>query len=80
MRSSRMLPPSEAVGAPFVGAMGTSARNLDEHRWGSSLGARRATIQNEPEITMPELGRRRIHEEGLAVIADWIASMEPTCE
>jgi len=34
----------------------------------------------EPEIAMPELGRRRIHEEGLAVIADWIASMEPTCE
>jgi len=34
----------------------------------------------EPEIAMPELGRRRIHGEAVDVITEWIASMEEGCE
>ena len=34
----------------------------------------------EPEIAMPELGRRRVHDEALGVVADWIAGLEETCE
>jgi hypothetical protein len=31
-------------------------------------------------IVMPELGRRRVHDEALGIIADWIAGLEQTCE
>lgn len=33
----------------------------------------------DPGIAMPELGRRRAHEEGIDVISDWIASLEGDC-
>ena len=33
----------------------------------------------DPEIMMPELGRTRVHEEGLALIRQWIAEMDGDC-
>ena len=33
----------------------------------------------DPSIMMPELGRSLAHEEGAALIADWIASLEGAC-
>ena len=32
-----------------------------------------------PKVMMPELGRTLIHQEGLALIREWIASMHGTC-
>jgi len=32
-----------------------------------------------PKIMMPELGRTTVHQEGLALIRDWIASMHGNC-
>jgi uncharacterized repeat protein (TIGR03806 family) len=34
---------------------------------------------SEPDVAMPELGRSLIHEEGLALIREWIASMPGGC-
>ena len=31
---------------------------------------------NNPGAMMPELGRRLVHDEGVALIADWIAAMD----
>ena len=31
---------------------------------------------NEPAVMMPELGRRMVHEEGVALIEEWIGAME----
>jgi uncharacterized repeat protein (TIGR03806 family) len=31
----------------------------------------------DPEIMMPELGKKLVHEEGVALIRDWIASLKP---
>lgn len=31
----------------------------------------------DPEIMMPELGKRLVHEEGVALIREWIASLKP---
>src|SRR5206468_13026818 len=33
----------------------------------------------EPEIKMPELGRNLVHEEGVALIREWIAAMTAGC-
>jgi uncharacterized repeat protein (TIGR03806 family) len=33
----------------------------------------------EPEIKMPEVGRNLVHEEGLALIRDWITAMPGSC-
>ncbi|HSD91065.1 MAG TPA: SO2930 family diheme c-type cytochrome [Kofleriaceae bacterium] len=33
----------------------------------------------EPEIRMPELGRNLVHEEGVALIREWITAMTGTC-
>jgi len=30
----------------------------------------------EPAVMMPELGRKMIHKEGVALIRSWIASLE----
>lgn len=35
---------------------------------------------NEPDVRMPEIGRSIIHEEGVALIYEWIASMSGGCE
>jgi len=32
-----------------------------------------------PKIMMPELGRSMVHQEGLALIREWIASMQGSC-
>jgi hypothetical protein len=34
----------------------------------------------EPGIAMPELGRKRVHEEALALIRQWIAEMPGDCD
>src|SRR5262249_34263191 len=34
---------------------------------------------NGPKIMMPELGRTIVHEEGVALIREWIRRMEGTC-
>jgi hypothetical protein len=31
----------------------------------------------DPGIMMPELGKRLVHEEGVALIREWIAAMPP---
>ena len=36
-------------------------------------------ISTEPEIRMPELGRNLVHEEGLALMREWIAAMSGAC-
>ncbi len=33
----------------------------------------------EPDVAMPELGRSLVHAEGVALIRDWIASLEGSC-
>ena len=33
----------------------------------------------EPDIAMPELGRSLVHKEGVALITDWIRSMDGEC-
>jgi len=35
---------------------------------------------NDPAIMMPELGRSVVHQEGLALIAQWIDSLEGQCD
>lgn len=35
---------------------------------------------NEPDVRMPEIGRSLIHEEGVALIYEWIASMSGSCD
>jgi hypothetical protein len=37
-------------------------------------------ISLDPGIAMPELGRRRVHEEAVQVIHDWIASLSGSCD
>jgi uncharacterized repeat protein (TIGR03806 family) len=34
----------------------------------------------EPDVAMPELGRSLVHEEGVALIREWIAALEGTCD
>jgi uncharacterized repeat protein (TIGR03806 family) len=33
----------------------------------------------EPDVAMPELGRSLVHREGVALIREWIASLEGSC-
>ena len=33
----------------------------------------------DPEVRMPELGRNLVHEEGVALIREWISSMTGGC-
>ena len=35
---------------------------------------------NEPDVRMPEIGRSLIHDEGVALIREWINSMHGNCE
>ena len=35
---------------------------------------------NDPGIKMPELARSVVHEQGLAVVTDWIRSLEGECQ
>jgi hypothetical protein len=35
---------------------------------------------NEPDVRMPVIGRTLIHEEGVALIEEWINSMSGGCE
>ena len=36
-------------------------------------------ISTEPEIRMPELGRNLVHDEGVALIREWITAMAGGC-
>lgn len=33
----------------------------------------------DPGVMMPELGRTMVHEEGVAVVREWIASLQTNC-
>jgi parallel beta-helix repeat protein len=44
----------------------------------SILVARMASV--EPSIKMPELSKSLVHTEGVALVAEWIASLEGSCE
>jgi hypothetical protein len=33
----------------------------------------------EPDIRMPELGRNMVHEEGVALVREWITAMSGDC-
>jgi hypothetical protein len=33
----------------------------------------------EPDVAMPELGRALLHEEGIALVRRWIASLSGEC-
>jgi hypothetical protein len=35
--------------------------------------------QQDPGVRMPELGRQLLHEEGVALIREWIASLPGDC-
>ncbi|HYD92224.1 MAG TPA: c-type cytochrome domain-containing protein, partial [Flavobacterium sp.] len=35
---------------------------------------------NDPGVMMPELGRKIVHEEGVALVERWIASLDGGCE
>ena len=37
-------------------------------------------ITQDPGAMMPELGRKLVHKEGVALIRQWIAEMEGGCE
>jgi len=37
-------------------------------------------MSTEPDIAMPEFGRSLVHEEGIALIHDWIESLPDRCE
>ena len=55
------------------------------HRFGIVPGEPDASIltyrmaSQQADVMMPELGRSLVHEEGLALISDWIASMSGDC-
>jgi len=34
---------------------------------------------SDPAIAMPELGRSAVHSEGVALVSEWIASMNGDC-
>ena len=35
---------------------------------------------NDPDVAMPEIGRTVIHDEGVALVSEWIASLSgPPC-
>jgi hypothetical protein len=36
-------------------------------------------LHNEAQIKMPELSRSVVHEEGVALVSDWIASLPGSC-
>lgn len=36
-------------------------------------------VSTEPGIAMPELGRQRVHTQGVDVVREWIASLEGDC-
>ncbi len=35
---------------------------------------------NEPDVRMPEIGRSLVHDEGVALVREWINSMQGNCE
>lgn len=35
---------------------------------------------NEPDVRMPEIGRTLVHDEGVALIRDWINSLSGSCD
>ena len=37
-------------------------------------------VSEDPAAMMPELGRSVVHDEGVQLIRDWIASMQGTCD
>jgi parallel beta-helix repeat protein len=37
-------------------------------------------FSNEPAVKMPELGRNLVHEEGAALVAEWVRALSGTCD
>jgi uncharacterized repeat protein (TIGR03806 family) len=66
---------------PIAAGQGTGGR-----RWGIDPGHPDNSIltyrmaSRDPGAMMPELGRSLVHEEGLALVRDWITGLEGTCE
>ncbi|MCQ8184493.1 hypothetical protein NOG11_03750 [Parvularcula sp. BGMRC 0090] len=65
---------------PIAAGSGTGG-----HRFGIEPGRPEASIltyrvgSTDPGAMMPELGRSLVHEEGLALLNQWIAEMDGTC-
>lgn len=65
---------------PIAAGQGTGGR-----RWGIDPGDPENSIlvyrmaSRDPGAMMPELGRSLVHEEGLALIRDWISGLEGGC-
>ena len=59
------------------GSGGNSYGIVPGHADDSILSFRMAT--SDPGMMMPELGRSLVHEEGLALVSDWINSLEGQC-
>ncbi len=55
---------------PFDIVPGKPERSIIVYRLGSQ----------DPGVMMPELGRSLVHEEGVALIREWIQQMQGTCE
>jgi parallel beta-helix repeat protein len=49
---------------------GDSSTSITTYRMGS----------NEPDVRMPEIGRTLVHDEGLALIEEWVNSQSGGCE
>ena len=60
-------------------ASGTFRHIIDPGRPETSILVRRLN-SDDPDIRMPELGRRRVHAEAVRVVSEWIATLEPGCE
>lgn len=65
---------------PIAAGAGTGGR-----RFGITPGEPEASIflfrmeSNNPAVMMPELGRSLVHEEGVALIRDWIDQLDGSC-
>src|SRR5690606_2983852 len=63
-----------------------AGRGTAGHRFSIVPGAPEQSIlvsrikSTEVGVLMPELGRSRVHEEGLALVSAWIASMSGSCD
>ena len=66
---------------PIAAGSGTGGHRYGIHpgKPGESILAYRMA-STDPGAMMPELGRALAHEEGIALVSDWIAAMEGGCE
>ena len=77
LRTSQRTPSAIGVNKPPVAAgIGSGGRLYDivPGRPDESILAYRIA-STHPGVMMPELGKRLVHEEGVALVRDWIAAM-----